>query len=110
APVWLSLPGAALRQPGFIPPGMRMMISALTTADRIVVNIGPVSMGAGGIEARLDAVCQSKDDAGVLASQLRNTAALIREGIANKTVPPDDDLARMLAAGTFDQTGNRVAG
>ena len=46
----------------------------------------------------------------MLASQLRNTAGLIREGIANNTVAKDDEFARMLAAGTFDQAGNRVAG
>ena len=86
---------------------MKQMLSALTSADRVVVDVGPTSAG---IEARLDAACRSKDDAGVLASQLRTTAGLIREGMANKTLPPGDDLARMLAAGTFDSTGSHVAG
>lgn len=107
APVWLSLPGETLRQPGLMPPGMRLMLSALNTADRIIVTVSAYS---GGIEARLDAACHTKDDAGALASQLRNTAVLIREGIRNKTVAPDDDLASVLAAGTFGQTGNHVAG
>jgi hypothetical protein len=107
SPVWLSVPGATLRQPGLIPPGMKQMLSSLTSADRVVIDIGPTS---GGIEARLDAACRSKDDAGVLASQLRNASGLIREGIANKTLPPGDDLARMLAAGTFDNTGSHVTG
>jgi hypothetical protein len=107
SPVWLSVPGATLRQPGLIPPGMKQMLSTLTSADRVVIDVGPTS---GGIEARLDASCRTKDDASVLASQLRTAAGLIREGIANKTLPPDDDLARMLAAGTFDHTGSHVAG
>jgi hypothetical protein len=107
APVWLALPGAAFRQPGFIPPTMHLTLSALTSADRVVITIGPYS---GGIEARMDATCRTSGDADVLTSQLRNTAVLIREGIANKTVQQDDDLARMLAAGTFDQKGTRVEG
>ena len=89
APVWLSLPGATLVQPGVIPPGMKLMLSALNSSDRIVVTASAYS---GGIEARLDAACRTKEDAGVLASQLRNTASLIREGIANKSVAQDDEL------------------
>jgi hypothetical protein len=85
SPAWLSLPGAALRQPGLIPPGMHVMLSALTTADRVLVTLSPET---GGIEARLEASCRTKDDAGVLTSQLQNTAGLVREGIANKTVSP----------------------
>ena len=107
APVWMSLSGPALRQQGALPPGMRLMLSALTAADRVVVSMAPYS---GGIEARMDALCRNKDDAGVLASQLRITAGMIREGLAHSTVPKDDEFARMLAAGTFDQAGNRVAG
>lgn len=107
APVWLSLPGNALRQQSILPPGMRLMLSALTSADRVLITAGPYT---GGIEARLDATCKTKEDAGVLASQLRNTAGLIREGMANKSLPPDDELARMLSSGTFDQNGLRVAG
>jgi hypothetical protein len=107
SPLWLSVPGATLRQPGLIPPGMKQMLSALASADRVVIDLGPVS---GGIEARLDAACRTKDDASVLASQLRTTAGLIREGIGNKIVAPDDELARMLAAGSFNQTGAHVVG
>jgi hypothetical protein len=107
-PVWLSVPGSAFRQPG-LPSGMRLMLSALTSADRVILTLAPYS---GGIEARMDARCRSKDDAGVLASQLRNTAGLIKEGMASGDhgIAKDDELAGALAAGTFDQTGTRVAG
>jgi hypothetical protein len=107
SPVWISVPGSTLRQPGLIPPGMKQMLSAMSSAERVVIDIAPVS---GGIEARLDAICRTKDDAGVLASQLRNASGLIRDGVANKALPPDDDLARMLAAGTFDSNDNHVSG
>ncbi|MES1257111.1 MAG: hypothetical protein ABUS51_01725 [Acidobacteriota bacterium] len=107
APVWLSLSGPALRQRGTLPPGVRLMLSALTAADRVVVSMAPAS---GRVEAHIDATCRTQDDAGVLASQLRITAGLVREGIAKSTVPKDDEFAQMLAAGTFDQTGNRVTG
>ncbi len=107
APVWLSLPGTTLRQQAILPPGMRLMLSALTSADRVVVTGG---LSAGGMEVRLDASCKTKEDAGVLASQLRNTAGLIREGMANHSLPPDDELARTLGSGSFEQNGLRVAG
>lgn len=109
-PAWISLPGAVLRQPGLLPPGMRLMLSALTTADRIILTVSPDPQQKSAVEAKLDASCRTKDDAGVLASQLRNTAGIIREGIAKKTVPQDDDFARLLAAGTFEQAGTRVSG
>jgi len=107
APVWLSMPGAALRQEGAMPNGMRLMLSALTSADRIDMTMGPSSAG---VEARLDATCRNSEDAGVLASQLRNTARTIRDGIAGKTLAQDDEFARMLATGTFEQKGSRVSG
>ena len=107
APVWLVLPGSVLRQPGLLPPGMRLLLSGLTAAERMIFTI---TAATGGMEARLDAACLTKDDAGLLASQLRNTARVVREGIAGKTVAADDDLAKTLAVGAFEQNGNRVTG
>jgi len=107
APAWLSLPGSAFRQQGLIPPGLRLTLSGLTSAERVVITIG---MYSGGIEARMEALCKTSDDASLLTSQLRNTAVLIKEGILSKSVQQDDQFAHMLAAGTFDQKRNRVEG
>jgi hypothetical protein len=107
APAWLSIPGAALRQQGAVPPGIRVVLSALVNADRVVITLGPAGQS---IEARMDASCRSPDDARILASQLRTTTAMIKESAAHNQQTREDDLARMLAAGSFDQTGSHVTG
>jgi hypothetical protein len=107
APAWLSIPGAALRQQGAVPPGVRLVLSALVNADRVVVTLGPAGQA---IESRMDAACRSLDDARILASQLRTTTAAIKESLAHNKATQQDDLARMLAAGSFDQAGRHVTG
>jgi hypothetical protein len=107
APAWLSIPGAALRQTGAVPVGVRVVFSALINADRVVITLVPA---AHGIEAKMDASCRSADDARVLASQLRTTTRMIKESLAANKQTQQDDLARMLAGGSFDETERRVTG
>ncbi len=97
APVWLSIPGTELRRPGALPPGLRAAFSGLINADRIVITLN-------GAEAHLEASCRTPDDARILASQLRTAARTIGERASG------DDVARALAAGSFDQSGLRVDG
>jgi hypothetical protein len=104
APAWVSVPGGILRQQSVVPSGLRLLLSALTTADRIVFTFGPT------LEAHLEAQCHSKDDARVLASQLRTATALVKEGIQQKKLPSGDALAQFLSSGTFEDSGQRVAG
>lgn len=106
APAWLSVPGAELRKQDALPPEMRLVLSALSTADRVVVTFGPSSSG---IEAQLQATCRTSSDAGILASQLRTTTARLREALL-RTRPKDDELASFLIAGKFDQDDRRVTG
>jgi hypothetical protein len=112
APAWLSIPGAALRQQGAVPPGVRLVLSALINADRVVITLGPAgqSIESRTIESRMDATCRSPDDARVLISQLRTTTAAIKESIVHSKLTQQDELARMLAAGSFDQSGQHVTG
>jgi hypothetical protein len=111
APVWISVPGAELRRQDSLPPGMHLMLSALTSADRIVITLGPASgTGAQGIEAHMEATCRTQDDARVLASQLRTTTALLKEALARDKKAADDEVATLLTAGSFDQTDRRVTG
>ncbi len=107
APVWISVPGAELRRQDALPPGLRLMLSALTSADRVIVTLGPASQG---IEAHLEATCRTQDDAKVLASQLRTTTAILKEALARDKKAAEDEVATMLTAGRFDQTGRRVIG
>ena len=106
-PVWFSAPGAVLSEPGSFPRGLRIVLSALTRADRVLLTAG---MAGSSIEAHLDASCRNADDARVLASQLRNTTATLKDAVASDKEASQDELARMLAAGTFDSSGNRATG
>jgi hypothetical protein len=101
APVWISVPGAELRRQDALPPGMHLMLSALTTADRVVITFGP---GVQGIEAVLEATCRTQDDARILASQLSSMTAILKKNVS------DNEVAAMLAAGSFDQRDRRVTG
>jgi len=107
APVWLSVPGAELHRQDALPPQMHLMLSALTSADRLVITLGPAG---GGIEAHMDATCRTLEDARILASQLRSTTALLKEALPRDKKVTDDEVAALLTAGSFDQTGLRVTG
>jgi len=107
SPVWFSVPGALLRRTGSVPPGIRLMLSALTTADRVLITVGP---GGSGIEAHLETNCHTPDEAKLLASQLRSTVAVLKDEMPRDQEIRDDDLAKTLAAGIFEQSGSHVTG
>jgi hypothetical protein len=107
SPVWLSVPGAELRRPNSLPAGIRWMLSALQTVDRITITVGPSPEG---IEARLETLCKTPVDADLLTSQLRTTTANLKEALARDKDSRDDELAAMLMAGSFDQNDRKVTG
>jgi hypothetical protein len=86
---------------------MHLMLSALTSADRLVITLGPAG---GGIEAHMDATCRTLEDARILESQLRSTTALFKEALPRDKKVADDEVAALLTAGSFDQAGLRVTG
>lgn len=108
APVWISVSGAELRRQSALPPTMHLMLSALTRAERVVITLGPG--GTQGIEAQLQATCNSQDDAKVLASQLRSTTGLLKEALARDKSAADDQVTAMLTQGTFNEADRRVIG
>ena len=117
APVWLSVPGSELRQQDALPPGMHLMLSALTSADRVIITLGPAqATGAAGMEAHLEATCRTRDDARILASQLRTTTSLLKQALArgqsagSDSTPGNDEVAMLLTGGRFDQQDRRVTG
>jgi hypothetical protein len=107
APAWISIGSTALRQPAMVPAGLGVMMSGLKSAERLLLTIASYS---GGFEIHMDAACPNKDDAGLLASEFRNVATVIREGLTRKQLAADDELPRMLAGGTFAQSGTHVSG
>jgi hypothetical protein len=108
APVWISVPGAELRQQNALPPAMRMMLSALTTADRVLITFGPTA--SAGMEARLEATCRTQNDARLLASQLRITTATLKEALIKDKKAADDEVVSLLTGGSFDQSDRLVTG
>jgi hypothetical protein len=107
SPVWLSVPGSLLRETGAVPPGIRMMLSSITGADRVLITVGPA---AAGIEAHMETTCRNADEAKLLASQLQSTTSILKNEMPHDREIGSDDLARTLAAGVFEQTGARVIG
>ncbi len=91
APAWLIVPGSALHDPNAFPPGLRLMLSALTNADRLVLTAGLSG-------TTMEATCRTKEDAHILASQLRVAMATLKEA-------DQDQLAKALSSGTFEDTG-----
>jgi hypothetical protein len=107
APAWISVPGAELRRQDALPPEMHLMLSALTSADRVIITLGTAGSG---IEAHMEATCRTQDDARILASQLRTATALFKEALARDKKVADDEVAMLLTSGSFDQTDRRVTG
>ncbi len=107
APAWVSIAGSALRQPGALPPGIRVVFSGLVNADRVVVTVDAAPTG---VAAHLEANCRTQDDARILASQLRSTTDLLKQASLREAKAPKDELTQMLVAGSFDQTDRRVTG
>jgi hypothetical protein len=107
APVWMIIPGAALHDSAAVPPGLRLMLSALTNADRLVVTVG---LAGNDLSAKMQATCRSKDDAHVLASQLRSVTAKLKEALRQNKDAQGDELIKVLVGGTFDDRGTLVDG
>jgi hypothetical protein len=106
APVWLSVPGAVLRAQNAFPPGVRLMLSAMTGAERVVITVGAVSQA----KARMETICHTPAEAQLLLSQLRSSTGLVKEALVKDAAMRDDELARALSAGVFEQSGPKVTG
>jgi hypothetical protein len=107
APVWMIIPGTALHDSAAVPPGLRLMLSALTNADRLVVTLQP---SGNNLDAKMEATCRSKDDAHVLASQLRSVTAKLKEALQQNKDAQGDELVKVLVGGQFDDHGALVDG
>lgn len=107
APVWISVPGAELRRQNSVPPGVHLILTALSNAERIVITLVPSGQA---IEAHLEATCRSEGDARLLANELRSATALLKDAAARDKSSGEDEVSALLVAGTFDQSDRRVNG
>ena len=107
-PVWLSIPAESLKTADQLPPGTRLFATALASADKILLSLGPQEQQ---FEARLAVTCRSSADAVALAGQLQHATSLLRDTIARENQKPNPkDLSGVLTAGVFEQAGRRVVG
>ena len=107
-PVWLSIPADSLKTTDRLPPGTRAFATALASADKILLSLGPQGRQ---LEARLAVTCRTAVDAAALTAQLQRVTALLQEMIARENQRPDPkDLSGVLTAGVFQQAGRRVTG
>lgn len=107
-PVWLSIPADSLKTPDRLPSGARLFASALASADKILLSLGPQGPQ---LEARLAVTCHTAEDAAQLAAQLQRATSVLRDLITKESQKPNPkDLSGVLTAGVFEQTGRRVLG
>lgn len=109
-PVWLTIPASAWKRGSNLPAGTQLFFSGINGADQVLVSVGP---SGDELEARLSVDCRSPQEAMALALQLQKAATTLQDLLAPRTASdaaPPDDLGRLLTAGVFAQTGNKVTG
>lgn len=107
-PVWLSIPAESLKTTAPLPAGASFFTTALASADRILLSLGPEGQQ---LEARLLVTCRTSADAAALAGQLQHATSLVKEMLARENQKPNaSDLSGVLTAGMFEQSGRRVLG
>lgn len=107
-PVWFSIPAENLKGERQLPGGAHVFATALASADKILLSLGPEGPQ---FEARLAVTCRNSTDAAALAVQLQRATSLLRDSITRENQKPDPkDLSGVLTAGVFQQAGRRVLG
>ena len=108
APVWVRVPGTALKSASGLPDGTRMFARSLEQADFAVLTLAPDGQR---MAARLDVHCRAARDAADIAGELSHATTLLREMIAREHGTPNPaDLSGVLTSGSFWSQGNRVYG
>jgi hypothetical protein len=107
-PVWLMVPGSALRDEDRLPAGMRLFAKAMEGAERVTLSLAAAE---GRMAVELDAACRSRRDAATMAYQLDGLTERLKEMIAQEHGTPNPhDLSGVLTAGVFNTVDQRVLG
>jgi hypothetical protein len=108
SPLWLKVPGTALKTTDNLPDGTRMFARSIGQADFAMLMLAPEGEK---VSARLDVHCNDAKDAADIAGQLSRATGLLREMIGQEHQAPNPaDLSGVLAAGNFWSQGTRVYG
>ncbi|MDQ6676909.1 MAG: hypothetical protein M3Z09_06410 [Acidobacteriota bacterium] len=104
-PVWLNVPGSVLRKSSILPPATRIFAAALGASDQVTATLGPAPDG--GYEAKLTANCRTAEDAHRISAQMTSLTGMLKSLVGRSK---KEDLASVLAAGAFSQTGTNMNG
>lgn len=108
APVWLHIPGEAIRAAESYPAGTRLFAKALESSERAIFTLGPAQDG---FELAMNVTCRTAEDAAVLKAQLEGVTALLQKLISReKQTPNAGDLSGVLTAGAFERVDEQVRG
>ncbi len=108
APVWLWIPGAALKSHEQLPAGTHMFASALEQTEHLTLALVPEGDR---FAIKLDARCRTDEDAIRLTSELSATTSRVRQMLELEHHQPNPaDLTGVLSSGAFQSTGKRVSG
>jgi hypothetical protein len=108
APLWVRVPGTALKSASGLPDGTRMFARSLEQADFATLM---VTADGQRMAARLDVRCNAARDAADIAGELSHATTLLRDMIAREHQTPNPaDLSGVLTSGNFWSQGNRVYG
>lgn len=107
-PVWLALPSSTLRKSTEFPVGTQLFARAMEDAESATISIAPQGKA---LEAQLEVVCRSSNEASVLIAQFQKMTAVLRQIIEKEKQKPNPaDLSGVLTAGVFEQRDARVLG
>lgn len=107
-PVWLAVPSGVLQNYANLHPGARLLAAALEGTGEVELSL---QIPPGRLEAQMDAVCRTPDEAAVLSSHLEQATRLLKGTNASSGAAADPgDLIGVLSAGSFQTQGQHVLG
>ncbi len=108
APVWVRIPGSALKSGAGLPDGTRMFARSIQQADYATLTFAPEGQR---LAAKLDVRCGGPRDAADIAGELSHATLLLKEMIAREHQTPNPaDFSGVLTSGSFWSQGDRVYG
>jgi hypothetical protein len=108
-PIWVSMPGSALKRNAKMLPGGNLVGSVLGSVNEIMLTIG--AQQGNSFAARMEAQCATPQDAANLNGQLQALTGLLKGAMQReKRKPNAKDLTGVLTAGQFHATDKIVFG
>lgn len=108
APVWISIPGTALRDVSGAPAGTAHFARLLSGTERVLMTVNPQGDR---FELAMDVTCKNAEQAAVLRTDLQNLTLMLQKLIAREKQQANAaDLSGVLTAGTFVREDRHVVG